>query len=620
MTQFFGIYHKQCASIPKEWIDSMQQASSKWPCDRSNSLSLQKACFACQQHFATPESPYAIQPFQLDHHPYILLFSGRLDNRQTLAQQLNITIDNRLSDETLVLLGYHHWREELPQHLKGDYTFVVYHPDKHTLFIVRDNHGILPLYIAENAEYLAFASNIPALLTLPWVNKKQNSQWVADYLTATRLSQTDTVYQGIKSLAPAHQRLISTNHTCSQRYWQLDLTKKTYFSNDQDYILAFREKLEQSVKRRVRGYGQVGSELSGGLDSTSICAVAASQLKAATQQLYAFSHVLPNELVGKVFPYHDEKPWIQQVLDQHENIEHLAYDGQDTPLLTAMQHSLSIHGAPPCDDLTPFAYGALKWLKSHDCRVLLSGFGGDQLVTNQCSGWQTQIYHRHKRWRDRFHACRHYTLSTRHNWRALASMLKSQYYSSINNKKAWQRVQKASSLYHTFIRSQGYPQRYLLSLHRRQLQDVQQRQKALIESAIISQRTASHTLGAQRFGVHYRFPLLDTDLLEFCLSIPLEQTINAKMHRRLMRLATADILPSRVRLRTDKSRATVPITFQRLLTEKRALLQLIEQAEYPGNNRRIYRALKQLSDTANRQRPNANLLMRQINFSLWLLA
>jgi asparagine synthetase B (glutamine-hydrolysing) len=113
---------------------------------------------------------------------------------------------------------------------------------------------------------------------------------------------------------------------------------------------------------------------------------------------------------------------------------------------------------------------------------------------------------------------------------------------------------------------------------------------------------------------------LDTDLLQFCLSIPLEQTINAKMHRRLMRLATADILPSRVRLRTDKSRATVPITFQRLLTEKRALLQLIEQAEYPGNNRRIYRTLKQLSDTANRQRPNANLLMRQINFCLWLLA
>lgn len=620
MSTILGIFDRERRSIPLAWGHNMIAASQRWPHDHHRQVQHSECFLACLQRYNTPESILAQQSCSLPEHPHLqLIFDGRLDNRQTLADHLSIPLAADITDETLVLLTYLTQREKLGECLLGDFALAIYDQKAHSLFLLRDHHGVRPLFLAEWGPYLAFSSNVPALLSLPWVDKTTNNQWLADLLTNTLATVDETLYQGIRALAPAHSLWTSPVETQKKRYWQLNLHQEARFPREEDYADQFRELLFQAVQCRLRSYGPVASELSGGLDSTTVTAVAAQLLSPQNQSVHAYSHVLPPELEGLCSPFHDEKYQINLLVNLYPNIKHSPIYSRDLGVIDLLKRSLGIHGMPPIADLSLFAEEALLELQEGNIRTLLSGFGGDQLVTSHGGGWQREVESAKLSWFQTWRLATYYGGKQHRSLRYTLGILKRRHFPKDPPPwQSWEDRLKRSGIAHHFAKKNGYPDRHYAHPLRPFTDTVKEREFQVIHSPEIACRVENSAVGAASYGVDYRYPLLDIRLQQFCLSVPLDQKIRHGIKRRLIRQATHGILPDPIRWRDDKSRATVPTVRQRLVKDK-AALETLWQAFQKNERLREWIHFEAVERYLNRLTPDADLSDEIIQRSLLYL-
>ena len=141
---------------------------------------------------------------------FILSWSGRLDNRNQLTNQLHHHFPLRdNSDAELALRAYEHWGAACPQHLVGDFAFVVWDAKEQQLFCARDFLGVKPFYYWLSEKAFFWASEIkPIVLALPSC-PAANPGMFTEYLSANIVSKTETAFDGIMRLEPGHSLTIT---------------------------------------------------------------------------------------------------------------------------------------------------------------------------------------------------------------------------------------------------------------------------------------------------------------------------------------------------------------------------------------------------------------------------
>lgn len=230
---------------------------------------------ACQLCRVTPESTHETQPLA-DPSGAVVVFDGRLDNRDELARRLkdSSVIDEGASDPALVLAAYRAAGERLCEWLLGDFAFALFDPKTRQLLLARDAIGVRPLYYCRLQETVLFASEIKAILAHPEVRADPNEDQLAELLLVSVHDQELTLFQGIFSLPPAYRILVTPTRFDKQRYWDFDPCARIRLSSFQEYAEAFRHVFTQAVRRRLRSRHPVAVSLSGGLDSSAIFCVA----------------------------------------------------------------------------------------------------------------------------------------------------------------------------------------------------------------------------------------------------------------------------------------------------------------------------------------------------------
>lgn len=586
MSTIFGVFDKNAHDLPVEWNEFMSSACTPWPRDRESNI-YKGACFlSCLQRYNTPQSPLAEQPYSDDNTSLHLIFDGRLDNRSELAQLLQLPLNDKTTDESLIFTAFQKYNTEIGMYLLGDFSLVIYDSAKHEIFVIRDHLGVRPLFIASNDNYFAFASNKAALLALPWVSREINEQWLADLLTITKVDYHTSLYIDIESFPPAHWLLQSSNKhednaEVFQRYWQLEFDYQLPELSEAEYISQFKKLLFESVQCRLRTYGEPASELSGGLDSTSIVAVAATLLEKKT--IHAYSHVMSEDIKGKIFPYYDESEYMKELANLHSNIKHYSVTSQGLGVIDALKYSVKIHSGPSRNDLSQFGDDLFGQVKNSGHRTILSGFGGDQLVTSGGSGWDEELVKKGQWWQLTKLAAS-LTNSRRQLLKTLAlSIVNHKFGIKVRSKKifekSWLSYVKKIGVCRFFVEQYGYPKRYYDNPTRKRMGNIKEREYDVINSPHVLYRLEDSAVGAASYGVDYRYPLLDIRLLQFCLALPSELKITKRGKRNMIRQAMVAILPDKIRLRHDKSRATVPTVFQRVLIDKKKLKELVSKSK-----------------------------------------
>jgi asparagine synthase (glutamine-hydrolysing) len=191
----------------------------------------------------------------------------RLDDRKALSEKLGI--DTTHTDSLLCLRSYVRWGTRCTEHIQGDFCFVVWDMNRHTLLCARDHLGVRPLFYATFGKYVLVSDSLEEIRQQTLVSELDDC-WVADFLTHGYSQEFHrSAYKDVRRVPPAHVLKVSPNSFQLRRYWRLELNSPLFFSDSRNYVDLFNELLACSIKDRLP-QGVVGIQMSGGLDSTAL--------------------------------------------------------------------------------------------------------------------------------------------------------------------------------------------------------------------------------------------------------------------------------------------------------------------------------------------------------------
>jgi asparagine synthase (glutamine-hydrolysing) len=470
---------------------------------------------------------------------------------------------------------------------KGDFAVAVWDKLEKRLIAVRDHLGTRPFFYTETDEFFAFATEIKALFAISGVEKAVDEQWIADSICTVKSEKWRTAYKNIYRLLPAHILRFDGKETKLQRYWDLKVNPEWENLDEETAVKMFREKIHEAVKRRVRYARSVGSELSGGLDSSGVTALAFHHLKDTDKKFFALSHAFSERNLGKYFPYQDEREFSQALVEYSGIKEHVFCTGEGYGILDALTSTLAIQSGPTQQGYNIFADSLYDEAQKRDIRIILSGFGGDEGVTSKAGGYMQELA-RLKKWKQ----LKEYLRNTQ--GRGIMGRFKSilkyftirhfpGYYLKIKaafGKADW-RIPKWRSLAIDpgFMVKMNIKDRYFDKVGFPDDPDVRARQYKRIMHNHVSQRFEYSYLAALYRRMEYAYPLWDIDLLEFYYSLPSHLKIKNKMQRYIFREAMTGLLPEKIRLRNDKTGATVPTVQQRFIQDYENISKLVEEGK-----------------------------------------
>jgi asparagine synthase (glutamine-hydrolysing) len=325
----------------------------------------------------TPESLYERQPWLDESGTICLTLDGRVDNREELILSLEAA-DFHLRTDTdaeLLLRAYQRWGEHCPEHVVGDFALVVWDGPRRQLFCARDILGLKPFYYCLHGSSFYWASEIPPLFEDEAVARRPNEAMIAEFLSGMVVTNTETVYEGISRLQPAHTLVVRTDRVETRRYWTIDPHRRIEYSNDEDYAQHFYELFSEAIRCRLRSHRPIGLELSGGLDSSSVVSVLQSSSSAHPQDRDRF------QTYSLIFPGMpcDERPFIDAVAAQGSFPSNCI--PPKPPTLTGFLDDVHRYLDLP-DHPNGAMNDSLRALASQQgCRVLLTGSGGDEWLT-----------------------------------------------------------------------------------------------------------------------------------------------------------------------------------------------------------------------------------------------
>lgn len=179
------------------------------------------------------------------------------------------------SDTEVILRAYEAFGESCVERLDGQFAFAIWDARRQSLLLARDRMGIVPLHYAVHEGQFIFASEIKAILAHPDIAASADITGVAEVLLCGALFDGRTTFGGISSLEPGHTMTVSARGCALRRYWDIPLQAKV---ESQDVEAHYTDRLlpllEESVRLRLPSEVDWGVLLSGGTDSSTLCALA----------------------------------------------------------------------------------------------------------------------------------------------------------------------------------------------------------------------------------------------------------------------------------------------------------------------------------------------------------
>ena len=224
------------------------------------------------------------QPMANENESVWITFNGCIYNYEDLARDLRQAghAFRTHSDTEVIVHAYEEWGPNCVERFNGMWAFAICDEKRKTLFCSRDRLGVKPFYYVWDGETFAFASEIKALLTAGAVRAEVDPDGLRQYLTFQFCLGEKTLFQNVRKLEPGFNLLLPQDGEPKQdRYW--DVPGEVDLEHDEDYFVERLEWLMQdAVRLRLRADVPLGTHLSGGLDSSTVLALARLLLGEAT--------------------------------------------------------------------------------------------------------------------------------------------------------------------------------------------------------------------------------------------------------------------------------------------------------------------------------------------------
>lgn len=562
MSGICGIVNFDGAPVDPELLDKMAAASDFRGQDGINYWVKDHVGLAHLAIHTTPESVREQQPLVNRRGDLVLTADARLDNRTELIGNLlskGVLDDKDSTDADLILAAYECWGKNCPKFIMGDYAFVVWDGLNRELFCARDSAGVRSICYHYNGQILRFGSDPRQIIACGDVSRDLDGYFLSDLFTL-HLDKSRTVFSSVQMVPPGHCMLFKQHREPeSWRYWRPDRLPKITYSSDAEYIEHFRELLFQSVADRLRSLKPaIAIQVSGGLDSSSIAAIAQSlytQGKTTTKPI-GFTSVYGKQAIW------DESEYCS-TLETEKGLELHQYPGEQHYFFDDDANYLPEPDFPLMgnESLQSKFY---RDAKSRGCSLYLTGNCGDALF----AAAQLQYFNEVRSG----------------NWSGLKPWVKAGRREGVS----WPRLAARYVIWPLL----PMPVRYGMNRFRKQPQGSflpkwihpSFKQKAHLERRVctspyfirypgnVCRLRYEHILGLMeepvtfrineihgaRYGLDMSYPLIDRRIAEFILTSPLNLGARPGLGNTkwLLRQALKSILPEKIRCRAGKGYAT----------------------------------------------------------------
>jgi asparagine synthase (glutamine-hydrolysing) len=227
-------------------------------------------------------SPAGHQPMISADHRYVLSYNGEIYNFRKLRTELEAKgyWFRSQTDSEVVLYSLAEWGTDALLKFNGMFALAFWDRKEKNLLLARDRYGIKPLYYFQNDKKLVFGSEQKAILEQPSFDRVINKRALIEYFTFQNIFTDQTLLEGIHLLQPGYFATIDLSDNSNQlqfvQYWDYQFKEPDTPVDRREYVKELDRLFEQAVNRQLVSDVELGSYLSGGMDSGSISAIAAS--------------------------------------------------------------------------------------------------------------------------------------------------------------------------------------------------------------------------------------------------------------------------------------------------------------------------------------------------------
>lgn len=517
---------------------------------------------------------------------YWITYNGEIYNYIELRDELKQKghVFHTQTDTEVMLAAYKEWGTGCLKRFNGMFAFVLFDREKNELLCARDRAGVKPFYYADTKEAFAFASEYKAFIRsglVPFaINEAQQFEFIVN---ADLESGEESLFRGIKELKPAHYihyNLSDNSHTIRRYY---DLPSSTTDLPEAELIGRVEDALFNAIRLRLRSDVEVGSCLSGGLDSSIIAGI--SNALQPDRPMSLFTAVFPGAAFdeghhAKAVADHVKGRWqtVSPTADEFfRDIRELNYY-QDIPVWSSSTYS---------------QHRVMKLAAEHGVKVLLDGQGADELFGGYA-------HHYLAYWRENS------ILTRMQRIRESAPTIAHPF--QLYFKQGLKDVLKASADYSAYFRDdkkafgKAAHSPFASDLNTELKKDYTGRLKSFLKC---------EDRCSMAFGIESRVPFADdVPLVDLAFSIAGNRKIRKGLSKYLLREASGSYIPSSIYQRRDKIGFETPLT-QWLAQHKGLVLSELEQ----GIGFIHFERLKADFDQLNLQKPS--FLLRLFSFSVW---
>jgi asparagine synthase (glutamine-hydrolysing) len=321
-------------------------------------------------------SPDGHQPFWSSDRQVCVSFNGEIYNYVELRQQLETigyTFKTQCDTEVLVV-AYLHWGVDCFQYFNGFWAISLYDVRKQRLLLARDRIGVAPLYVAKTSEGLFWSSEIKGILEgLGDSTLLINEQAIQDFVAQGRRDLFhQTFYQSITTFPSASYVWVEADGSyCPHMYWHLPTERKTETQLPlQEAKAQFRNILTDALRLRARADVPVGFTLSGGLDSSSLVALATQSVDSLNVYTVAFPGTSSNE-----------EPFANAVVQRFgKQVKYNVFYPQDEDFFEQADTYVALLDEPFHSPTLLTDHGIMRRMAQDGIRVCITGAAGDETL------------------------------------------------------------------------------------------------------------------------------------------------------------------------------------------------------------------------------------------------
>lgn len=469
--------------------------------------------------------------------------------------------------------------------LEGDFTIALWDKRQRTMLVKRDHVGIRSAYYAyQPGKGLAFASLGKSVRASGLIPTPVNRQAQIDHLNHDAADQVSTFHHNLKRLPGGNEGIATDSGFKIHEYWRLK--PQPYFSDEmtfEDWSAELKTIFRNAVTKRLPESGPISSHLSSGMDSASISAIAAENLKHDDQVLDAYTFGMSEAFTEEDML--DEVPYARKVAMKRNRIAW-------TVLHKKKRDQASVVGFEEDRDAdfsnVDFEDRAASDAANKGSSVILSGWGGDEIATYTGSGALAELLLRGKIFtfvdEVKLYSKRRKTPVFNVLFEVVGARFLPQtvldFAKGITRKRDFKGIKRARSGFKVALAKRN-------DVVYRRGPNSQRNRIEKFYNGNLHWRLEDWAYTGARHGVQYAFPMLDLDLIEHCLRCPPEFLIRDGYNRAGFRTAMQGVLPDEILLNRWKHIST-PCTNIEVIQEKNELLAELAQLEQDPDLRDVF--------------------------------